>query len=92
MPDSICQAYAFDYDCQRRRVMAAQTGTPEHREALKLLAQLARRLHDAERRAGVPMGSTRECGFCHGQPVRNAASWIDPDAPSTAPCPRCGVG
>lgn len=32
-----------------------------------------------------------ECGFCHGQPVLNAASWLDDKPRPAAPCPRCGV-
>jgi hypothetical protein len=31
-----------------------------------------------------------ECEFCHGLPVRNGAAWVDPNAPTFAPCPRCG--
>lgn len=30
------------------------------------------------------------CGFCHGQPVGNAARWISGGTAPTAPCPRCG--
>jgi len=33
---------------------------------------------------------TEPCGFCHGEPVGNAAAWIDGSAPAHAPCPRCG--
>lgn len=31
------------------------------------------------------------CGFCHGKPVGNAASWIDGKPRPPAACPRCGV-
>lgn len=29
------------------------------------------------------------CGFCHGQPVKDASEWLDGN-PAYAPCPRCG--
>lgn len=31
-----------------------------------------------------------DCEFCHGRPPLNAESWADPNAPTTAQCPRCG--
>jgi hypothetical protein len=31
-----------------------------------------------------------ECGFCHGKPVGNAATWQDGKPRPPAPCPRCG--
>jgi hypothetical protein len=31
-----------------------------------------------------------ECGFCHGKPVINAASWFTLGVDRYAPCPRCG--
>lgn len=30
------------------------------------------------------------CGFCHGQPVGNATTWLDGRPRPAAPCPRCG--
>lgn len=33
---------------------------------------------------------TVSCGFCQGQPVGNAASWLDGKPRPPAPCPRCG--
>lgn len=30
------------------------------------------------------------CGFCHGQPVGDAASWVDGKPRPPAACPRCG--
>lgn len=39
----------------------------------------------------VHVDSPRECGFCHGRPVSDAASWIDGKPRPPAPCPRCGV-
>lgn len=30
------------------------------------------------------------CSFCHGQPVGNAAEWVDGKPQPPAPCPRCG--
>jgi hypothetical protein len=30
------------------------------------------------------------CGFCHGGPVGNAATWVDGKPRPPAPCPRCG--
>jgi DNA-directed RNA polymerase subunit RPC12/RpoP len=36
-----------------------------------------------------PIG--RDCGFCEGGPVGNAAAWIDGKAHPPAECPRCGV-
>lgn len=30
------------------------------------------------------------CGFCKGQPVGDAASWLDGKPRPPAPCPRCG--
>lgn len=30
------------------------------------------------------------CGFCHGRPVGNAATWVDGKPRPPAPCPRCG--
>jgi hypothetical protein len=30
------------------------------------------------------------CAFCKGQPVMNAASWVDDDGPRWSRCPRCG--
>lgn len=36
----------------------------------------------------VPMAE--HCSFCHGQPVSNAASWLDGEPRPPAPCPRCG--
>jgi hypothetical protein len=32
-----------------------------------------------------------ECGFCKGQPVGNAAAWVDGGPRRSAECPRCGV-
>lgn len=32
-----------------------------------------------------------ECGFCHGKPVGDAATWLDGKPRPSAPCPRCGV-
>src|SRR4051812_10942814 len=46
----------------------------------------ARRLKDSVQSAGG--GSC--CGFCHGRPVGNAASWLDGKPRSPLPCPRCG--
>lgn len=51
-----------------------------------------------ESRPGWPLGQapasdrSREkvCGFCHGQPVGDAASWLDGKPRPPAPCPRCG--
>jgi len=31
------------------------------------------------------------CDFCQGQPVGNAARWVNGEVPPTAPCPRCGL-
>jgi hypothetical protein len=32
------------------------------------------------------------CGFCHGEPVGNAAVWVHGQAEEgPLPCPRCGV-
>jgi hypothetical protein len=40
---------------------------------------------------GLGRGEPRlVCAFCKGQPVGNAAAWIDVDAPLAAACPRCG--
>jgi hypothetical protein len=30
------------------------------------------------------------CGFCHGEPVEDAAGWVDGQPRPPAPCPRCG--
>jgi hypothetical protein len=30
------------------------------------------------------------CGFCRGEPVADAASWLDGKARPPAACPRCG--
>lgn len=30
------------------------------------------------------------CGFCKGQPVGNAATWLDGKPRPPAACPRCG--
>ena len=30
------------------------------------------------------------CGFCHGRPVGNAATWLDGKPRPPAACPRCG--
>jgi hypothetical protein len=43
----------------------------------------------------VDAGEIREavkhpCGFCHGRPVGDAASWVDGKPRPPAPCPRCG--
>ncbi len=31
------------------------------------------------------------CGFCKGEPVVDAATWLDGKERPPAPCPRCGV-
>ncbi len=36
------------------------------------------------------MSEKRVCGFCGGQPVGNAATWLDGKPRPPAPCPRCG--
>lgn len=48
------------YDKQREAVMATSPRTRRHSRALAKLSECARLLHEAERRAGIPMGSTRE--------------------------------
>lgn len=30
------------------------------------------------------------CGFCKGQPVGDAATWLDGKSRPPLPCPRCG--
>lgn len=44
-----------------------------------------------ERAAAEDFKGFKECGFCHGKPVGNAARWTSLNAPKYAPCPRCGV-
>jgi hypothetical protein len=31
-----------------------------------------------------------DCGFCHGEPVHNAAAWTWVGTKPYVPCPRCG--
>lgn len=43
------------------------------------------------RMMSVPSSSEKPlCGFCKGQPVGNAATWLDGKPRPPAPCPRCG--
>lgn len=35
--------------------------------------------------------SGNQCGFCKGQPVGNAAAWVDGGPRRSAACPRCGA-
>ena len=57
-------AIAHQYEQQCAVVFGhARAGAPSsaaHGEAIRCLARIARKLHAAEREAGVPMGSTRE--------------------------------
>jgi hypothetical protein len=34
--------------------------------------------------------AAKACGFCLGEPVGDAASWLDGVPRAPAPCPRCG--
>ena len=61
------QQLAAQYDFQRQQTIAAFDrhghGSSAHKTAVRLLASIARALHDAEIAAGVPVGSTRK-GEC----------------------------
>lgn len=48
------------YEDQRAFVRRCTIGSARHRRAVAALAEVAAELHDAERAAGVPVGSTRE--------------------------------
>ena len=43
------------------------------------------------RAAGSPWPRDRQCGFCKGQPVSDAARWRDGQPRPPVPCPRCGA-
>lgn len=74
----------------RSREQCAADGTPARETA----AAECLVTHDAgaeERAAATPELPRRSpCGFCHGQPVTNAATWIDGKPRPAAACPRCG--
>jgi hypothetical protein len=34
---------------------------------------------------------SEHCSFCGARPVLNGLSWVSPNEPRVAPCPRCGA-
>ncbi len=60
-------------------------------------AEEDRRIREAvraekQRRDAAALAFRPRCTFCRGAgEVLNAATWLDPHAPATAPCTRCGI-
>lgn len=62
-PQQECAFEAQDYDIQRQIVVDTfnrHGHGPQHGAEVRRLSAIANRLHAAERRAGVPIGTTRE--------------------------------
>jgi cytochrome c553 len=45
---------------------------------------------EAFQAADWAVAAAAACGFCHGEPVKDAAGWVDGQPRPPAPCPRCG--